>query len=86
MYRYAQINANKTVIGISELSGEVIAENMILINDRPGVTFGWRFIDGEWLEPEPEPVIPVIPNASNDEVIQTIEDLKIDLIISGVIV
>ena len=34
MYKYAQLNNENRVIGISYLSGEVIADNMILINER----------------------------------------------------
>lgn len=33
MFKYAQLNNSKIVEGISYLKGEVIAENMILIND-----------------------------------------------------
>ena len=34
MYKYAQLNDKNEVVGISYLSGEVTADNMILINDR----------------------------------------------------
>ncbi|TKI65548.1 hypothetical protein FC756_15980 [Lysinibacillus mangiferihumi] len=33
MFRYAQLNENNVVIAISDLTGEVTADNMILIND-----------------------------------------------------
>ena len=33
MFVYAQLNHDNVVIGISQLSGEVDADNMILIND-----------------------------------------------------
>ena len=33
MFKYVQIDDENIVIGISQLSGEVISDNMILIND-----------------------------------------------------
>lgn len=33
MFNYAQLNHDNVVIGISQLTGEVDADNMILIND-----------------------------------------------------
>lgn len=33
MFRYAQLDSNNVVVAISNLGGEVIADNMILIND-----------------------------------------------------
>lgn len=33
MFRYAQVNGDNIVIGISQLSGKVDVDNMILIND-----------------------------------------------------
>lgn len=83
MHKYAQLDENNTVVGISDLSGEVTAANMILINDRPDIGFGWRHIDSEWLEPLPveEPYTP--PEPTNTEVMQTLSDIQIDLMIMG---
>ena len=55
MYYYAQINAERTVIGISELSGESNQPDMIPLEEYNTNKLGWRFIDNEWLEPMPIP-------------------------------
>lgn len=57
--RYAQIDELKIVIGISELSGEINVPDMILIDDYPQVTIGWRYINEIWEEPEPDPIDPI---------------------------
>lgn len=33
MFKYAQLNDQNIVVGISQLSGEVVADNLILINE-----------------------------------------------------
>lgn len=56
MYKHIQLNDENIVIGISELSGEVIADNMILINDLDvelGSTYNRE--TGEFTPPEPKP-------------------------------
>lgn len=58
MYRHAQIDGNGIVVGISELSAIEVGrpELVYLQEDSPlysEVTFGWRYIDGEWHEPLP---------------------------------
>lgn len=56
MFNYAQLNDEDTVIGISQLKGEVIADNMILINDLEVKM--WSIYDrntGEFTLPTPQP-------------------------------
>ncbi|MCQ4935130.1 hypothetical protein [Anaerotignum propionicum] len=47
MYRYAQLNQRKICVGISLLSGEVDAENMISISDDAEV-LGLQYNSGIW--------------------------------------
>lgn len=56
--KYAQLNDENVVIGISQLSGEVVADNMILINDNDvelGSTYNRTTGEFITLEPQPEP-------------------------------
>lgn len=56
MFKYAQLSDENVVIGISELSGEVIADNMILINDLDVNTGSmYNRTTGEFTPPEPQP-------------------------------
>ncbi|MGE6513384.1 hypothetical protein [Lysinibacillus sphaericus] len=59
MFKYAQLNNDNVVEGISYLSGEVVATNMILVNDIE-VGFGSAFDakTGEFTAPEPTPIEP----------------------------
>jgi len=55
MHIYAQLNENNICIGISQLSGEVIAENMIEI-ESPDASFLWKkHENGTWLAEKFEP-------------------------------
>lgn len=54
MFKYAILNAQGVVVGISYLSGEVDKSDMILLSDDCVVDFGWQYIDGQWHEPDPE--------------------------------
>ena len=84
-FYYAQLNENRMVIGLSHLSEKVDFPNMILIDESLAIAIGWSYIDGEWLEPKIEAISPIPLEPTNAEVIQTIEDLNINLLISGVI-
>lgn len=55
-YRYAQIDEYGYVVSDSQLSGEVIADNMISISEDFDIT-NKKYINGKWVEyiPEPEP-------------------------------
>ena len=58
MFRYAQIDVETgEVLCDSCLSGEVIAENMIPVSDDFDLT-NKKYINGEWLDYEPEPIVP----------------------------
>ena len=60
MFKYAQIDSNNICFAVSYLSGEVIADDMIMLNeeDEP---LGKKYNNGTWEElppqpaPEPEP-------------------------------
>lgn len=62
MFKYAQLNGNNVVVGISQLSGEVNLSNMIYLSDNEYfVDLGWKYINNQWIEPEliePELIIP----------------------------
>lgn len=56
MVKYAQLNDEYVVIGISQLSGAVIADNMILIDDLDvGLGSTYNRETGEFSPPEPHP-------------------------------
>lgn len=55
MYRYAIINNEGIVCGISQLTSEVIQSDMILINDDFDV-INKKYVNGEWVEYTPEPI------------------------------
>ena len=62
MYRYAQLNNENLIIGISYLSGEVLADNMILINELDvelGMTYNRETGEFAPSEPQPEPELKV---------------------------
>lgn len=57
---YAQINEENICVGISQLSGEVIADDMIQIDSYDTSLLRKIWQNGEWIEnpnpsPEPEP-------------------------------
>ena len=55
MYRYVSIGDDGIITGESWLTGEVEAENLILV-DPDFDTANKRYIDGKWVDyPEPEP-------------------------------
>lgn len=76
-YKYAQINLESGAIdGISQLSGEVIADHMIPIDEDFDPTNKY-YIDGEWvvIEPEPEPTPePEEPLITDEEITTAIAE------------
>lgn len=64
MKYYATIDENNICYGISQLSGEVIADNMIELSSYDTTLLGKMWIGSEWVEnpnsqvvePQPEPV------------------------------
>lgn len=57
MHIYAELDDGNKVKAVSQLSGEVIADNMILINDS-NIELGSVYDrkTGEFIPPEPQPV------------------------------
>lgn len=72
-YRYAQINEEGFVVSDSYLSGEVIADNMIAIDESFDLT-NQRYVNGEWIEYEPKP-IEEQPNPKLDQASTLLADL-----------
>ena len=60
---------------------------MILLTEEVYATIGlgWRYDDGQWLEPEPEPVVPEPYQPTITDAIQLMNDIKVDLLIAEVI-
>ena len=55
MYIYAQLNENNICIGVSQLSGEVDAPNMVSIPEFTEDYIWRKYEDGEWSEEKFEP-------------------------------
>lgn len=51
----AEINGVQTVIGISDLTGEVTAPNMIALQSLTDCQLGDHYIDGVFVTPPAEP-------------------------------
>ena len=45
---YAQLNDKKICVGVSDLSGEVVADNMIKIDDFDTTLLGKKYNNGSW--------------------------------------
>ena len=65
---YAQLNENNICVGVSQLSGEVKAENMIEIEAYDALLLGKKYDSGAWVEipqeePEPQPTEQDLLNA-----------------------
>lgn len=62
MFKYAELNNENIVIAISRLSGEIIADNMILISDlEVELDSSYNRDTGEFTAPEPQPEPTPIP-------------------------
>ena len=64
MYRYAQVESKGYVVSDSWLSGEVDDKNMIPVAAGFDLA-NKRYVNGAWVEYEPEPVV---QDMTNDEV------------------
>lgn len=82
---YAQLDMNNVCVGLSQLSGEVQAPNMLQIEHYDTTLVGKKYENGVWVEVPPEPVIPIPEEPTNTEVLQTVNNLIADLTIAGVI-
>ena len=60
---YAQLNENSICISVTQLSGEVTADNLIQIETYNMSLLGKKYNNGEWedIQKEPEPEEPTIP-------------------------
>lgn len=59
MFYYAQINEENICVGVSDLSGEVSADNMIRIDTMDTSLLGKKYNSGNWetvepIDPQPE--------------------------------
>ena len=68
MYIYAQLNEESICNGLSRLSGEVQAPNMLQIENYDTTLMGKKFEDGKWIELPPEPT--PIPEPTEEEIVQ----------------
>lgn len=95
---YAQLNEDRICVGISELSSEIIDENMIQINEFDITLLNKRYMNGEWIKVEytsellstPEPTqLDIIEEAvlkSNEELRQEgYDNCVMDMVKEGVI-
>lgn len=95
---YAQLNEDRICVGISELSSEIIDENMIQINKFDITLLNKKYMNGEWIEVEytsellstPEPTqLDIVKEAvlkSNEELRQEgYDNCVMDFIKDGVI-
>ncbi len=75
MYRYATLNEEEVVIGISELSGKVDSPGMILLSESEKfVSLGWRRVGGNWVEP-----LPTLPEPSSGVTLEEIKEMQLSL-------
>lgn len=65
---YAQLDMNNICVGLSQLSGEVQAANMLQIEHYDTTLMGKKYENGVWVElpPAPEP----IPAPTEEEIVQ----------------
>lgn len=65
---YAQLDMNNVCVGVSQLSGEVQAPNMLQIEHYDTTLMGKKYENGVWVElpPAPEP----IPEPTEEEIVQ----------------
>ncbi len=83
---YAQLNENNICIGISQLSGEIIHDNMIPIIEFSEYYIWRKYENGEWGEEkyEPESTAPITEFAEQGQRISDLEQ-AIAAIIGGAI-
>ena len=82
---YAQLNEENICIGVSDLSGEVEADNMILLESFDVDILGKKYNNGEWeelhqeIEQNSEPIVENINEkiASLEEKIENLETITV---------
>lgn len=77
MFYYAQIDEKNICVGISQLSGEVVMQNMIPIGSVDGNLIGKRFNNGTWEENSPHPELILEPPLSSTE--QTLMQMAVNM-------
>ncbi len=73
---YAQLNEENICVGVSELSGEVEGDNMVLLDNYDISLLGKKYNDGSWKEIEKELPKEVEPEPTNRDIIKRIENLE----------
>ena len=73
--KYAQIDENGICFAESFLSGEVNAENMILLSENEPAPMGKKYVDGVWLEVEKE-ILPQ-PLSDTEIMMQSMTELEL---------
>ena len=82
---YAQLNEENICVGVSDLSGEVEADNMILLESFDVDILGKKYNNGEWeelhqeIEQNSEPIVEDINEkiASLEEKIENLETITV---------
>ena len=82
---YAQLNEENICVGVSDLSGEVEADNMILLESFDVDILGKKYNNGEWeelhqeIEQNSEPIVENINEkiASLEEKIENLETITV---------
>lgn len=77
-YYYAQLDETGLCVGLSGLSGEITADNMILLESYDTTILGKKYENGAWVEvPEEEPTIePTETQPSNTEIKNLLLEVK----------
>lgn len=77
-YYYAQLDETGICVGLSDLSGEVTADNIILLESYNTSVLGKKYENGVWVEvPEEEPATePAETQPSNTEIKNLLLEVK----------
>lgn len=79
MFYYAQIDENNICIGVSQLSGEINAPNMILLESYDASLLGKKYNNRAWEDvPQPDPT-PTAQDEINAEILKMLNDLQLKL-------
>lgn len=73
--RYAQINANGICIADSYLSGEIKADDMILLTENEASPLGKKYVNGTWQEVEKRKV--ETPETDAEMLMQCLTDIEL---------
>ncbi len=74
--RYAQINVNGVCIADSYLSGEIEAEDMILLTEEEASPLGKKYVNGMWQEVERRKV--EVPETDTEMLMQCLTDIELE--------